>query len=70
MFNRALSVEFVKRNKTKAAVDNDHDDTDFADKATITGVVIESAIKKVAVGVCAYVLLDTVRKVAVAYVSA
>jgi len=67
MFNRALRVDFVKK-ENESQVNTNQDDTDFADKATIMGVVVESAIKKVGIAVCAYVLLDTIRKVAVASV--
>ena len=70
MLNRKIVVDLVKKDMKQGPVGDNQNDTDFADKATITGVVIESAIKKVALGVCAYVVLDTVRKVAVAYVSA
>ena len=65
MFNRTLRVDVVKKEKSQTMGTN-HDDTDFADKATIIGVVVESAIKKIGIAVCAYVILDTVRKVAVA----
>ena len=68
MFNRTLRVDVVKKEKSPTMSTN-HDDTDFADKATIVGVVVENGIKKIGFAVCAYVILDTIRRVAVASTS-
>jgi hypothetical protein len=68
MLNRTLRVDLVKKNESHQ-VDKNQDDTDFADKATIVGIVVEGAIKRVGIAVCAYVVLDTIRRVAVASAS-
>ncbi|MET0786295.1 MAG: hypothetical protein ABWY25_06275 [Paenisporosarcina sp.] len=69
MLNRTLRVDVVKKEKEPTVNTNQFEDS-FADKATITGVVVEGAIKKIGIAVCAYVVLDTIRRVAVASASA
>jgi len=69
MLNRTIRVDVVKKEKTPTMNTNQIEDS-FADKATIAGVVVEGAIKKIGIAVCAYVILDTVRRVAVASASA
>lgn len=61
MFGRSIQVSMVKPPTT--ATD---DDTDFNDKATVISACVDSAIKKTAIAVVAYVAMDTARKVIVA----
>lgn len=64
MFNRTLRVDVVKKEKSPAMNEN-HVETSFEDKAIIVASVVERGIKKVGFMVCAYVVLDTIRRVAV-----
>jgi hypothetical protein len=64
MFNRRLQVDLVKSTKTQPA-ESDPQGPQFEEKVTIVTRSIEKGIKKVAIAVCAYVLLDTFRKVVV-----
>jgi hypothetical protein len=63
--NRSIQVDLVKKGNTKDD-ETDQPQIGFEDKAKIISGVIETSVKKVGLVVCAYVLLDTVRKVAVA----
>lgn len=69
MFNRKLQVDVVKAKKS-APVEIEQTGPTFEEKAVIVTASVERAIKKVGFAVCAYVLLDTIRKVAVASASA
>jgi len=64
--NRTISVDLVKKGTTNT---DDQSGIGFEEKAKIIGGLIEDSAIKIGIGVCAYVLLDTVRKVAVASVS-
>jgi len=64
MFNRKIQVDVVKKEKSKA-LETDKSDIGFERKAKIIGNIVERGIKKVGIVVCAYVILDTVRRVAV-----
>ena len=61
MLNRALQVRMVKNTNT------DTDDAEPKQVETIIAlsVVINQTIFRIGAGVCAYVVLDTVRKVVV-----
>lgn len=64
--NRSIQVDLVKTKGNTKDVEADQAQIGFEDKAKIISGVVESGVKKVGLVVCAYVLLDTVRKVAVA----
>jgi hypothetical protein len=65
MFNRKLQVDVVKA-KRSAPVAAESGPT-FEEKAIIVTASTERVVKKIGYAVCAYVVLDTLRKVAVAY---
>ncbi len=65
MLNREIKVDLVKKGKSHEN-ETDQPQIAFEDKAKIIGDVIGESVKKVGLLVCAYVLLDTVRKVTVA----
>jgi hypothetical protein len=64
MFNRKLQMEIVKKTKTQPTEIADQG-PQFEEKVTIVTRSVEKGIKKIAIAVCAYVLLDTFRKVMV-----
>lgn len=64
--NRSIQVDLVKTKDNAKDANADQPQIGFEDKAKIISGVIETGVKKVGLVVCAYVLLDTVRKVAVA----
>lgn len=68
MFNRTLEVDVVKKGKAPKT-ESTQPEVDFEEKAKVISGIIENGIKKVGLVVCAYVVLDTVRKVAVASVA-
>ena len=67
MFNRKLQVDVVKGSKSHD-VKPGQPAISMDEKAEIISDVIQKSVKTVGLAVCAYVLLDTVRKVAVASV--
>ena len=68
MLNRTLRVDLVKKTKPQTT-EADHTEIAFEDKATIVATVVERSIRKIGIIVCAYVVLDTVRRIAVASAS-
>lgn len=64
MRNRKLEMRLVKDEKPEDTV---HPEVRFAQKAAIIGAYAERIVKQVGIGVAAYVVLDTARKVAVTY---
>jgi len=64
MFNRAIQVKMVKTDK-KAAPAVAKSDQDFEQKAVIATALAERVVKKAALGVAGYVVLDTFRRVLV-----
>lgn len=68
MFNREVRMDVVKRKKTQPQVETSQPSIGFAEKANIVGGILGQGIKKIGIAVCAYVILDTVRQVAVASV--
>jgi len=62
--NRTVQVDVVKKN-TKATESSVIDDMKLENKRIYITNLVQSSIKKIAIGVCAYVILDTVRQVAV-----
>lgn len=68
MFNRTLEVDVVKKGKTPKT-EPSQPEVDFEEKAKVISNLLENGIKKVGLVICAYVVLDTVRKVAVASVA-
>jgi hypothetical protein len=64
MFNRRLQVDLVKSAKMQPA-EIAGQGPQFEEKVTIVTRSVEKGIKKIAIAVCAYVLLDTFRKVMV-----
>jgi hypothetical protein len=68
MFNREVKVDLVKKGKSNKDETNPNY-IGFEDKAKIIGGLLDNSVKKIGIAVCAYVLLDTVRKVAVASVA-
>lgn len=65
MLNRKIQVDVVKATKS-APVETISGPT-FEEKAVIITASAERVVKKIGFAVCAYVVLDTVRKMAVAY---
>jgi hypothetical protein len=68
MLNRELKVDLVKKGKSQE-IETDQSKMAFNEKAEIISDIVGENIKKIGVAVCVYVLLDTVRKVAVASVT-
>lgn len=68
MFNRELKVDVVKKGKSQE-IETGKPDIGFEKKAKIIGNILEDGVTKAGWFVCAYVLLDTIRKVAVASVT-
>jgi len=64
MFNRKLQVDVVKTKKVQAK-DPEVLEMTFEDKTEIIVKVAERCIKKIGYAVAAYVVLDTLRKIAV-----
>lgn len=62
--NRTLQVDVVKKNE-KVAEPDLISDMKLENKRIWITQTIESSIKKIGIAVCAYVVLDTARKVAV-----
>lgn len=62
---RRLQVSVVKDKKVAATTSEPSGPT-FEEKVHIVTNSVERVVKKAAWGVCAYVVLDTIRKVAVA----
>jgi hypothetical protein len=69
MFNRELSLTLSKPTQAQEPVIHAVEDTTFGDKVVTLNIAAESMIKKAGIVVCAYVVLDTVRKVLVAQAS-
>jgi hypothetical protein len=64
MFKRTLQVDVVKEKKAKPeTVENPG--PSFEEKAVIIGRLVERSIKKITIAVCAVIVLDTIRRVAV-----
>jgi uncharacterized metal-binding protein len=68
MLNREIKVDLVKKGKSQE-IETDQSKTTFNEKAEVISDIVGENIKKIGVAVCVYVLLDTVRKVAVASVT-
>lgn len=68
MFNRTLRVDVVKKAKS-ADGEIETPELSFEEKAIVMAKIVERGIRKISFGVCMYVVLDTVRQVAVASVS-
>jgi hypothetical protein len=68
MLNRELKVDLVKKGKSQE-IETDQSKMAFNEKAEVISDIVDQSIKKIGVAVCVYVLLDTVRKVAVASVT-
>lgn len=64
--NRSIQVDLVKTKDNAKDANADQSQIGFEEKAKIIGELLEDGVKKIGLVVCAYVLLDTVRKVAVA----
>jgi len=64
MFNRKLQVDVVKAKKAQNAA-SELPEISFEDKTEIVVKVVERCIKKIGIAVAAYVVLDTLRKIAV-----
>ena len=69
MLNRQIHVELVKKNKSQSPVETAQLEVGFEEKATVVATIIERSIKKIGIAVCAYVVLDTLRRIAVASAS-
>jgi len=69
MFNREIQLKLSKPNEAQGQVIHAVEDTSFGDKVVTLNIAAESMIKKAGIVVCAYVVLDTVRKVLVAQAS-
>jgi hypothetical protein len=67
-FNRELKVDLVKKEKTHNT-EPTQSGVGFEEKAKIISGLVENAVIKIGLAVGAYVILDTVRKVAVASVT-
>lgn len=65
MFNRALEMKLVKKNKNETEPSSQKD-VHFEGKAAIIGYYFERCIKKAGSIALAYVLLDTGRQVLIA----
>ncbi|MET0785752.1 MAG: hypothetical protein ABWY25_03525 [Paenisporosarcina sp.] len=68
MFNRKLQVDLVK-NKKSQNDGSENSDLDFKAKTAVVVDAVERGVKKIGFAVCVYVVLDTVRKVAVTVAS-
>jgi hypothetical protein len=68
MLNREIKVDLVKKGKSQK-IETDQSKTTFNEKAEVISDIVGENIKKIGVAICVYVLLDTVRKVAVASVT-
>jgi tartrate dehydratase alpha subunit/fumarate hydratase class I-like protein len=68
MLNREIKVDLVKKGKSQE-IETDQSKMTFNEKAEVISDIVGENIKKIGVAVCVYVLLDTVRKVAVASVT-
>jgi tartrate dehydratase alpha subunit/fumarate hydratase class I-like protein len=68
MLNREIKVDLVKKGKSQE-IETDQLKMTFNEKAEVISDIVGENIKKIGVAVCVYVLLDTVRKVAVASVT-
>jgi hypothetical protein len=66
--NRTLRVDLVKKEKAHEN-GTDQSGAEFEEKAKIISNLVEESAIKIGIFMCAYVLLDTVRKVAVAKAS-
>ena len=69
MFNREIQLKIAKPTTAQDQMIHTVDDTSFGDKVVTLNIAAESMIKKAGIVVCAYVVLDTVRKVLVAQAS-
>lgn len=65
MRNRKLEMRLVK--DEKPAEEQVHPEVRFSQRVAIVGTYTERIVKQVGIGIAAYVVLDTVRKVAVTY---
>jgi len=70
MFNRELRMDVVKRKKVQPMVETVESGPTFEEKAVVITASAERVVKKIGIAVCAYVVLDTIRRVAVASASA
>ncbi len=68
MLNRALQVKMVK-NEKNSTPQPDQTDEQFEGKVAIIGAHLLTAIEKIGKAAVVYVLVDTVRQVAVARAS-
>lgn len=64
MFNRKLQVDVVKTKKTQAK-ESEIPEPTFEEKTDIMVKIGERLIRKVGFAVAAYVVLDTLRKIAI-----
>ena len=62
--NKSLQVKVVDQKK-EPSTGSAKQDVGFEKKTKIVGSTLEGSIKKIAIGVCSYVILDTVRQVVV-----
>lgn len=68
MLNRTLTVDVVKKGQSHENETN-QSEAKFDDKANAVGVVIGQGIKQIGYVICAYVVLDTIRRVVVASIT-
>ncbi len=66
MLNRALQVKMVKNEKKNSAPQTDQTDSHFEGKAAIIGAHLLTAVEKIGKTVVVFVLVDTIRQVAIA----
>ncbi|MET0466303.1 MAG: hypothetical protein ABW007_24305 [Chitinophagaceae bacterium] len=62
--NRKIQVDVVKEKKAKPAI-VENPGPSFEEKAVMIGRLMERSIKKITIAVCAIILVDTIRRVAV-----
>lgn len=65
MLNREIKLDIVKKNKEETTAS----EVAFETKAIFVSKLVEENVQKIMTGIFAYVLLDTVRKVAIAIAS-
>lgn len=66
MFDRALQVKMIKNAKSRVQGETDTPEADFEGRAIIIAETVERGIRKICFVVCTYVVLDTLRQVAIA----
>jgi len=64
MFGRRLQVDVVRAKKAQVT-NSDIPEVTFEDKTEIVVKVVERCIRKIGIAVAAYVVLDTLRKIAI-----